>query len=236
MSEYFLPYRRFGKNINVKVDLSNYAPKTDLKNVTHVDISNFALRSNLDSLKTEVDKLDVDKLVPVTVDLSKLSDVVKNDAVKETKVNNTNTTVFVLKSKYNTDKSDLEKKISDAKKKIPNPSALVKKADYKSTITEIESKIPSISGLDTNAALTAVENKIPDVNSLVIKTDYNPKSVEIESIYITTADYIKFTKDIADNSIKSKNLVTKADFDVKLKILYKKLFQTKQNIYLLKMN
>ena len=122
------------------------------------------------------------------------------------------------------------------KKKIPNPSALVKKADYKSTITEIESKIPSISGLDTNAALTAVENKIPDVNSLVIKTDYNPKSVEIESIYITTADYIKFTKDIADNSIKSKNLVTKADFDVKLKILYKKLFQTKQNIYLLKMN
>ena len=236
MSEYFLPYRRFGKNINVKVDLSNYAPKTDLKNVTHVDISNFALRSNLDSLKTEVDKLDVDKLVPVTVDLSKLSDVVKNDAVKETKVNNTNTTVFVLKSKYNTDKSDLEKKISDAKKKIPNPSALVKKADYKSTITEIESKIPSISGLDTNAALTAVENKIPDVNSLVIKTDYNPKSVEIESIYITTADYIKFTKDIADNSIKSKNLVTKTDFDVKLKILYKKLFQTKQNIYLLKMN
>ena len=117
MSEYFLPYRRFGKNINVKVDLSNYAPKTDLKNVTHVDISNFVLRSNLDSLKTEVDKLDVDKLVPVTVDLSKLSDVVKNDAVKETKVNNANTTVFVLKSKYNTDKSDLEKKISDAKKK-----------------------------------------------------------------------------------------------------------------------
>ena len=116
MSEYFLPYRRFGKNINVKVDLSNYAPKTDLKNVTHVDISNFALRSNLDSLKTEVDKLDVDKLVPVTVDLSKLSDVVKNDAVKETKVNNTNTTVFVLKSKYNTDKSDLEKKISEKKK------------------------------------------------------------------------------------------------------------------------
>ena len=84
MSKYFpKSFRSSGRNINVKVDLSNYATKTDLKNVTHVDTSSFALKTNLANLKTEVDKLDIDKLAPVPVDLSKLSDVVKNDVVKK---------------------------------------------------------------------------------------------------------------------------------------------------------
>ena len=84
MSQYFLkPFRSFWGNINVKVDLSNYATKTDLKNVTHVDTSIFALKTNLVSLKTEVYKFDINKLVPVPVDLSKLSDIVKNDVVKK---------------------------------------------------------------------------------------------------------------------------------------------------------
>ena len=85
MSQYFpKPFRSFGGNINVKVDLSNYATKTDLKNVTHVDTSSFALKTNFDSLKAEVDKLDIDKLAPAPVDLSKLRDVVKNYVVKRT--------------------------------------------------------------------------------------------------------------------------------------------------------
>ena len=84
MSQYFpKSFTSFGRNINVKVDLSNYTTKTDLKNVTHVDTSSFALKTNLANLKTEVDKLDIDKLVPIPVDLSKLSDVVKNDVVKK---------------------------------------------------------------------------------------------------------------------------------------------------------
>ena len=62
---------------------TNYATKTDIKNILNVDTSSFALKSNLASLKVEVDKLDVDKLVPVPVDLSKLSDIVKNDVVKK---------------------------------------------------------------------------------------------------------------------------------------------------------
>ena len=79
MSQYFpKPYEPFGGDINVKVDLCNYATKTNLKNVSHVDMSSFALKSNLASLKTEVRKLDIDKLVPIPADLSKLSDVVKN--------------------------------------------------------------------------------------------------------------------------------------------------------------
>ena len=69
MSQYFpKPSRNFGVNINCEVDLFSYATKADTKNVTHVDTSSFALKSNLTSLKTEVDKLDIDKLVPVSVD------------------------------------------------------------------------------------------------------------------------------------------------------------------------
>ena len=78
MSQYFSkPFKSFGGNINVKVDLSNYATKADLKNVTHGDTSSFALKTNLVNLKTEVDNLDIDKLAPVPVDLSRLSDVAK---------------------------------------------------------------------------------------------------------------------------------------------------------------
>ena len=78
MSQYFpKSYELLGGDINVRVDLSNYATKTDIKNISHVDTSSFASKSNLTGLKIEVDKLDVDKLVPVPVDLSKLSDVVK---------------------------------------------------------------------------------------------------------------------------------------------------------------
>ena len=84
MSQYFpKPFRSFGENISVKVDISNHATKTDLKNVTHIYPSSFALKTNLASLKTEADKLDIDKLAPVLVDLSKLSDVAKNNVVKK---------------------------------------------------------------------------------------------------------------------------------------------------------
>ena len=84
MSQYFTKrYDSFGEDINIKVDLSNYATKANIKNISHVDTSNFSLKSNLSSLKTEIDKLDIDELVPVPVDLRKLSDVVKNDVVKK---------------------------------------------------------------------------------------------------------------------------------------------------------
>ena len=84
MSQYFpKSFRSFGRNIKVKIDLSNDATKTDLKNVTHVDTSSFALKKNLANFKTEVDKLDIEKLTTVPVYLSKLSDVVKNDFVKK---------------------------------------------------------------------------------------------------------------------------------------------------------
>ena len=84
MSQYFpKPYNPFSGDINVKVDVSNYTTKADIKNISHVDTSSFALKANLANLKSKVDKLDIDKLVPVPTDLSKLSNVVKNDVVKK---------------------------------------------------------------------------------------------------------------------------------------------------------
>ena len=85
MSQYFpKPFRSFGGNINVKVDLLIYVTKTDLKNITHIETSSFALKTNFPRLKTGVDKLGIDKLAPVPFDLGKLSDAVKNYVVKKT--------------------------------------------------------------------------------------------------------------------------------------------------------
>ena len=113
MSEYFPKPQNHEENIKVKIDLSHYATKEDIKNITHVDTSSFALKTNLCNLKTEVDKLDIDKLVPVHTNLSKLSNVVKNDVAKKTaynklgaKVDHTDTSDFVLKNKYDTDKAE----------------------------------------------------------------------------------------------------------------------------------
>ena len=120
MSEYFPKPRSHEENIKVKIDLSNYVIKEDIKNITHVDTSSLALKTNLSNLKTEVDKLDINKLVPVPTDLSKLSNVVKNDVAKKAaynklvaKVDNIDTNDFVLKTKYDTDKAELENNIPD---------------------------------------------------------------------------------------------------------------------------
>ena len=117
------------------------------------------------NLKTKVDKLDIDKLVHAPIDLSKPSNAVKNNVAKKTmydklvaKVNNIDTSDFVLKTKYQTDKTELENK-------IPDVSNLVKK----SKLTELENKILDISNLATKAALTTVENKTPNVNNLLKK-------------------------------------------------------------------
>ena len=125
MSDYFRRrYKRFDGDINVKVDLSNYATKTDLKNVSHVDVSSFALKSNLASLKTEVDKIDADKLKTAPVDLAKLSNVVKNDVIKNTKydklvakVNGIDNTKFASRTKCEKDGSEFDGNIDKIDKK-----------------------------------------------------------------------------------------------------------------------
>ena len=105
MIQYFPPYRSSKASTRVELDLSNYITKDDLRNISHVDVSSFASKTNLASLKTKVDKLDIDKLTPVPDDLAKLGNVVKNDVVKKTeynklvtKVDNIDTTNFVKRN------------------------------------------------------------------------------------------------------------------------------------------
>ena len=87
MSTFYPPYKSSSNNIKVELDLSNYGIKDDVKNITHVDLSSYATKTNLAALKTEVDKIDVDKLKTVLDDLAKLSNVVKNEVVKKTAYN-----------------------------------------------------------------------------------------------------------------------------------------------------
>ena len=236
MSQYFpKPYRAFGRNAKVELDLSSYATKADLKNATGINTSNFTLISNFASLKAEVHKIDVDKLKIVLADLSKLSNVVNNDVVKKivydklvTEVHDIDTSGFVLKTKHNTDKSELVNKIS-------NTSELVKKVGCNAKISEIEGKIPSISSLAMMSALTAVENKIPSISTLVKKTDYNTKISEIEKKitdhnhdkYFTTLEFNNLAAAVSDARLKQVTLVTKTDFDTKVRIVNQKINSNK---------
>ena len=142
---YYPPYRSSSNNIKVELDLSNYATKDDVKNITHVDVSSYGAKTNLASLKTEVDKIDTDKLKTVPADLTKLNNDVKNDVVKKTdystkvtsveaqiagltkntvdnladitKLIEIDTNSFVNKTKFSADSNILDDKIDGAEKK-----------------------------------------------------------------------------------------------------------------------
>ena len=145
MSTYCPPYRSSSNNIKVELDLSNYATKDDVKNITHVDVSSYATKTNLAALKTEVDKIDTDKLKTVPNDLAKLSNVAKNDVVKKTDYSTKVTSIeaqiagptkntvdnladitnlkavdtsnFVTRTKFSADTNALDDKTDDVEKK-----------------------------------------------------------------------------------------------------------------------
>ena len=207
---YFPPYNNSGENIKVELDLSNYATKKDIKDITHVDTSSYTLKTNLAALKTEVDKIDTDKLKTVPDDLAKLSNVVENDVVKKTtyntlknKVDAIDTSVFVTRSKFTTDTNALDDKIDEVEKKIPDIRGLATKSSVIRLITEqedytdkVKKKISDISGLASKTELTVVENKIPDGSGLATASALTVVEIKIPDIT---------------------SLITKTDFDAKLK-------------------
>ena len=226
MSKYFPPYNNSSKNIKVELNLSNYATKDDVKNITPVDLSNYASKTNLAALKTEVDKIDTDKLKTVPNDLAKLSNVVKNDVVKKTdydtlksKVDGIDTSAFVTRTKFTADTNVLDDKIDKVEKKIPVLTNFV-------TTTRFNHEKNL---LTTKTALTTVENKIPDISNLATKTSlssllpvstFNSKVTELEG-KVTTVDnkFSGFAKkiDYGAEITKIKNdYATNASLDSKL--------------------
>ena len=193
MTQYYPQYRNSSNNIKVKLDLVNYATKTDLNNITHADVISFASKTNLAALKTEVDKIDTDKLKTTPADLPKLTNAIENDVVKKTD--------------YNTKVTSIEAQIAGLTKNTVDNLADItrlKAIDTNSFVTRTKFSA------DTNTLddkIDGVEKKTPDISGLATKTSlddylktstFNSKATEVES-------------KIKDTDIRAKSAVTKAN-------------------------
>ena len=204
---YYPPHQSSRNNVKVELELTNYATKTDLKNITHVDVSSFASKTNLAALKTEVDKIDVDKLKTTPAHLAKLSNVVQNDVLKKTdystkvtsieaqiagitknttdnladitKLKAIDTNSFVLKTKLASDVTTLENKIDTVDKKIPDVSELATK-------TRLNSYLQTAT---FNSKVTEVENKIKSADIIAKNANTNANTMRSDLTgYATKAD------------------------------------------------
>ena len=179
---YYPPYKSSSNNVKVELDLTNYATKTDLKNTTHVDVSSFASKTNLAALKTEIDKIDRDKLKTAPTDLAKLTNAIENDVLKKTDYNTKVTSIeaqlagltkntvdnladitklkaidtnsFVTRTKFSADTNALDDKIDDVEKKPPDISGLATKTSLNDYL-----KTSTF-----NSKVTEVESKIKDAD------------------------------------------------------------------------
>ena len=194
---YYHPYKSCSNNVKVELDLTNYATKNDLKNITHVDVSSFASKTNLAALKTEVDKIDTDKLKTTPADLAKLTNAIENDVVKKTD--------------YNTKVTSMEAKIAGLTKNTVDNLADITKLkgiDTNSFVTRTKFSA------DTNALddkIDGVQKKPPDISGLATKTSlnsylqtstFNSKVTEVES-KIKDADIIAKSANTKANTIRS---------------------------------
>ena len=233
MSQYYPPYKSSSNNIKVELDLANYATKTDLKNITHVDVSSFASKTNLAALKTEVDKIDADKLKATPADLAKLTNTVEHDVVKKTDYNTKVTSIeaqiagltkntvdnladitkikaidtnsFVTRTKFSADTNALDDKIDGVEKEIPNISGLATKTSLNDYL-----KTSTF-----NSKVTGVESKIKDADiiakSAVTKantirsnlTSYATDIAAIKNDYVTNASLSSQL-----NNLKSQHIAT----------------------------
>ena len=187
-SQYYPPYKSSSNNIKVELDLSNYATKKDINDITHVDVSCFASKTNLEALKTEVDKIDADKLKTVPVDLAKLSNVVKNEVVKKTD--------------YNTKVTSIEGQIAGlTKNTVDNLADITKLKEIDNNSFVTRTKFSA----DTNALddkIDGVEKKKkPDISRLATKTSLND--------YLQTSKFNSKVTEV-ENKIKAKDTLAKS--------------------------
>ena len=196
MSQYYPPYRSSSNNIKVELNLANYATKTDLKNITHVDVSSFA-SINLAALKTKVDKIDADKLKKTPADLAKLTNAIENDVVKTTDYN---TKVPSIEAQIaGLTKNTVDNLADITKLKAIDTNSFVNKTKFSADINTLDDKID------------VVEKKNPDISGLATKTSlnyylktstFNSKVTEVES-KIKDADIIAKSAVTKANTIKS---------------------------------
>ena len=204
MGKYFLPFNNYGENIKVELDLSNYATKKDIKDITHIDASGFASKTNLAALKTEVDKIDTDKLKTVPDDLAKLTNVVKNEVAKKTDFSADD---YVKKTKFSADTNALDDKIDKVDKKIPDVSNLASKSSVTTLVKNLVDRIDELK-IKEYAKKTSLSN-------YMLTSDFNTKRIALEgkitandtkitSLKSDLSGYAKKT-DVADDITKIKN-------------------------------
>ena len=191
MSTFYPRYKSSSSNIKVKLDLTNYATKTDLKDITHTDVSSFASKTNLAALKTKVDKIDGDKLKTVPDDLAKLSNVVKNEVIKKTDFSADD---YVKKTKFSGDINSLDDKIDKVEKKIPDVSSLETKRNVTTLVKNLDNRIDGLK-IKQYAKKTLLSN-------YMLTSDFNTKSTELEN-KIKDADIIAKSAVTKANSVKS---------------------------------
>ena len=217
MSQYFPPYNNSSDNIKVELDLTNYTTKTDLKNITHVEVSSFASKTNLAALKTEVYKIDVDKLKTAPVDLAKLTYAVENDLVKKTVYNTTVTSIEAQIAGLI--KNTVDNLADITKLKVIDTNSFILKTKLASDVTTLENKIdtvdkkiPDISGLATKTSLTSYlqtatfNSKVTEVENKIKATDIIAKSANTKANTIRSdlTDYAK-KADVATDITAIKN-------------------------------
>ena len=184
---YYPPYKSSSNNIKVELDLTNYVTKTDLNNRTHVDTSSFASKNNLAALKTEVDKIDLDKLKTAPTDLAKLTNAVENDLVKKTVYN---TKVTSIEGQIvGLTKNTIDNLADITKLKLINTNSFVLKTKLASDVATLENKI------DT------VDKKIPDISRLATKTSLNA--------YLQTSTFNSKVTEV-ENKIKAADIIAKS--------------------------
>ena len=210
--QYFPPYGSSRNNVKVELDLANYATKDDVKNITHIDVSSFASKTNLAALKTEVDKIDVNKLKTTPSELAKLSNVVKNDAVKKTKVTSIETKIAGLTKNTSDNLADI------TKLKAVDNSNFVTRTKFSADTNALDDKIdgvqknPDVSGLATKTSLTSYlqtatfNSKVTEVENKIKSSDIIAKSANTKAntIRIDLTGYAKKV-DVANNITTIKN-------------------------------
>ena len=193
---YYPPYKSSSNNVKVELDLTNYATKTDLKNITHVDVSSFASKTNLAPLKAEVDKIDTDKSRTAPTDLAKLTNAIENDVVKKTDYNTKVTSIEAQIAGLT--KNTVDNLADITKLKAIDTNSFVTRTKFSADTNALDDKIdgvekkPDISGLATKTSL----------NSYLQTSTFNSKVTEVES-KIKTTDIIAKSAVTKANTIKS---------------------------------